>query len=137
MYQQNNYLYFNLTFFCQIKRFEQQSNIYDTTENQRDIDVRLLYETNKKIEQQIIALCLNLNNEIVIDVIDQLDIDQSFKLAIKSSLTFQSKQQPQKIEPKHTMSLSNVSIVPNIVNISIDGSSRTSTSESARSKKST
>ncbi|CAF1541162.1 unnamed protein product, partial [Rotaria sordida] len=131
-----------------IKRFQQiirqQRSIQDIIQDELDIDVRLQYETNKKIEQQLVSLCLAIgDDDNVIDIVEQLSVDQSFKIIIKPSITQLNKQQ-YKLEKQSTSSsssssssssLSNMNIIPNIVNISIDSSSRSTTSESKRSSK--
>ncbi|CAF1541634.1 unnamed protein product [Rotaria sordida] len=127
-----------------IKRFQQiirqQRSIQDIIQDELDIDVRLQYETNKKIEQQLVSLCLAMgDDDNVIDIVEQLSVDQSFKIIITPSIT-QSNKQQYKLEKQSTSSsssssLSNMNIIPNIVNISIDSSSRSTTSESRRSSK--
>ncbi|CAF1211887.1 unnamed protein product [Rotaria sordida] len=126
-----------------IKRFQQiirqQRNIQDIIQDELDIDVRLQHETNKKIEQQLISLCLAIgDDDNVIDIVEQLSVGQSFKIIIKPSITRLNKQQ-YKLEKQSTSSssssLSNINIIPNIVNISINSSSRSTTSESRCSSK--
>ncbi|CAF4464366.1 unnamed protein product [Rotaria sp. Silwood2] len=122
-----------------IKRFQQiirqQRNIQDIIQDELDIDVRLQSEANNKIEQQLVSLCLAIGDDNnVIEIVEQLSVDQSFKITVKPSINQSNKQQC-KLEKKTLPSLSNIDIIPNIVNISIDSSSRSTTSESRRSSK--
>ncbi|CAF0975474.1 unnamed protein product [Rotaria sp. Silwood1] len=122
-----------------IKRFQQiirqQRDIQDIIQDELDIDVRLQYETNKKIEQQLVSLCLTIGDDKnVVDIVEQLSAEQSFKTMVKPSMT-QSNKKQYKLEKKSSSSLSTINIIPNIVNISIDSSSRSTTSESRRSSK--
>jgi hypothetical protein len=97
-----------------------------------DVDIRLQRETNKKIEQQLISLCLAMGDDNVIRTFEQLSADQGFKIILKPSSIPHSNKQQDKV--KKTSS-SNINLIPNIVNISIDSSSRSTTSESSRSSK--
>ncbi|CAF3393173.1 unnamed protein product [Rotaria socialis] len=112
-----------------IKRLQQTiRRQQDIIQYELDIDVRLQNETYKKIEQQLLSLCLTINDESLDDIVEKLSTDQSFKIAIKPSLT-PPKKQHDRPEKKSTSSLSNI----NIVNISIDNNSRSTTSQSTRS----
>ncbi|CAF2090972.1 unnamed protein product [Rotaria magnacalcarata] len=114
-----------------IKRLQQTiQQQQDIIQYELDIDVRLQNETYKKIEQQLLSLCLTINDESLNDIVEKLSTQQSFKITIKPSLTPPKKQQD-RLEKKSTSSLSNI----NIVNISIDNNSRSTTSQSTKSSK--
>ena len=83
---------------------------------EEDIDVRLQREMNKKIEKQLISLCLSIGDEHLIDTFERLSEENGRKITIKPSIS------PLKSEKKSSSS-SSMKIVPNIVNISIDSSS--------------
>ncbi|CAF1099713.1 unnamed protein product [Adineta steineri] len=103
-----------------IKRYRQ--SFEDIQQDIFDIDIRLQRETNKKIEQQLVSLCLTIGDNNLINAFEQLTADQGFKITIKplsSQLKFENKS-------SSSSSLSNNNFTPNIVNISIDSSSKSS-----------
>ena len=102
------------------------------TQDELDIDVRLQYEINNKIEQQLISLCLTVGDDNLINTLEELTIDRPFKIPIKS-FVIHSKKERCKLQKRSTSS--KINIIPNIVNISIDSSSRSTTSGSTCSSK--
>ncbi|CAF1269971.1 unnamed protein product [Adineta steineri] len=102
-----------------IKRYQQ--NFENIQQDIFDIDIRLQRETNKKIEQQLVSLCLTIGDNNLINTFEQLTADQGFKIIVKplsSQLKFENK--------SSSSSSSNINFTPNIVNISIDSSSKSS-----------
>ncbi|CAF0861662.1 unnamed protein product [Adineta steineri] len=103
-----------------IKRYQQ--NFENIQQDIFDIDVRLQRETNKKIEQQLVSLCLTIGDDNLTNIFEQLTADQGFKLTVKplsSQLKLENKS-------SSSSSLSNINFTPHIVNISIDSSSKSS-----------
>ena len=54
-------------------------------QSEPDVDVRLLRETNHKLEQQLVSVCLATGDQTVIDTLKQLFADQGLELNLPPS----------------------------------------------------
>ncbi|UJR21235.1 hypothetical protein I4U23_024330 [Adineta vaga] len=95
-------------------RADQLIKRYEQTIKEEDIDIRVQHETNKKLEQQLISLCLTIGDDNLINTFEQLSETYGDKIIVKQSVT--------QFKSGKKSSMSSLPIVPNIVNISINRS---------------
>ena len=106
-----------------------QLNPTELSQIESDIEIRLQRETNKKLEEQLVEFCSNTNDETLMKHFEEISSQLGRKISLSKS-TRAFKNDDANIKEK---SDSRNEFSPPVINISIDGISRNSSSQSTRS----